>query len=180
MRKARQGYQLQRAVPKDCQVFIGKKVWVETGIKTLNEARARVPSFVSRTDELIATARGQSNLTTDELMEQLPALIPEAEREDIELALQMLSLGGVDAITKEEAARVSELLQGVAKPSPLFTADDLINARIKTEAPAPRTVVGWRKELRLFMDFSRCVSPLSYTEKQALAYLQRSVVAEGR
>lgn len=171
VREARQGFQLQRAVPKYCQAFIGKKVKVETGIKTLNEARARVPSFVNRTDELIATARGQSNLTTDELMEQLPALIPEAEREDIELALQMLSLGGVDAITKEEAARVSELLQGVAKPSPLFTADDLINARIKTEAPAPRTVVGWRKELRLFMDFSRCVSPLSYTEKQALAYL---------
>ena len=170
VRKARQGFQLQRAVPKDCQVFIGKKVWVETGIKTLNEARARVPSFVTRTDELIATARGQSNLTTDELMEQLPALTPEEDREDMQVALQMLSLSGVDAISKEQAARGSELLQGVAKPSPLFTADDLINARIKTEDPAPRTVVGWRKELRLFMDFSRCVSPLSCTEKQAVAY----------
>ena len=55
--KARASYQLQRGVPRDCQSHVGKKKWKEPGGKTLNEAHARVPAFIARTDQEIREAR---------------------------------------------------------------------------------------------------------------------------
>ena len=63
--KARASYQLVRGVPVDCQTKVGKKKWKEGGGKTLNEARARLPGFLARTDLLIAEARGEQ-LTNEE------------------------------------------------------------------------------------------------------------------
>jgi hypothetical protein len=57
--KGRASYQLQRGVPSDCQAQVGKKKWKEPGGKTLNEARARVPGFIARTDLEIRQARGE-------------------------------------------------------------------------------------------------------------------------
>ena len=57
--KGRASYVLQRGVPKDCRAKVGKNKWTEPGGDTLNEARARVPSFISRTDAEIARARGE-------------------------------------------------------------------------------------------------------------------------
>jgi len=62
--KARQGYVLQRAVPAEVQSVIGKAKFKEPGGSTLGEARALVPGSLSRTDELIRTARGQTRLST--------------------------------------------------------------------------------------------------------------------
>ena len=56
--KGRASYVLQRGVPKDCRTKVGKNKWTEPGGNTLNEARARVPGFVSRTDAEMANARG--------------------------------------------------------------------------------------------------------------------------
>lgn len=72
--KARQSYKLQRAVPMDLRSVIGKAVFKEPGGKTLHEARARQKAFLQRTDALIAEARGQAALTSDELLEVLPGL----------------------------------------------------------------------------------------------------------
>ena len=66
--KRRQGFGLQRAVPSDLRDVLGKAKFKESGGETLNEARARVPGFVARTDELIRIARGQSRLSTDQLL----------------------------------------------------------------------------------------------------------------
>ena len=63
--KARASHQLVRGVPSDCQAKVGKKKWKEGGCKTVNEARAKLPAFLSRTDALIAEARGEP-LTNEE------------------------------------------------------------------------------------------------------------------
>ena len=65
--KARASYQLVRGVPSDCQAKVGKKKWKEVGGKTINEARAKLPAFLARTDALIAQARGEQ-LTNEELV----------------------------------------------------------------------------------------------------------------
>ena len=43
--KARASYQLVRGVPSDCQAKVGKKKWKEGGGKTVNEARAKLPTI---------------------------------------------------------------------------------------------------------------------------------------
>ena len=68
--KARASYQLQRGVPFDCQVQVGKKKWKEPGGETLNEARERVPGFIARTHLAIRTARG-AQLTPEEQLLQI-------------------------------------------------------------------------------------------------------------
>jgi hypothetical protein len=72
VRRARNGYQLQRGVPKDVQPVIGKKVWCEPGGATYREAHSRSPGFVARTDRDIAVARGQLVLSPEELIDVLP------------------------------------------------------------------------------------------------------------
>jgi hypothetical protein len=72
VRKARNGYQLQRGVPKDVQPIIGKALWSEPGGATYREAHARSPGFVARTDRDIAVARGQLVLSPEELIDALP------------------------------------------------------------------------------------------------------------
>lgn len=70
--KARASYQLQRGVPSDCQAQVGKKKWKEPGGKTLNEARARVPGFIARTDLEIRQARGEQLTLEERLIQQGP------------------------------------------------------------------------------------------------------------
>ena len=54
VRKARNGYQLQRGVPKDVQPVIGKTVWVEGAGSTYRVAQRLSPAFAAKTDRLIA------------------------------------------------------------------------------------------------------------------------------
>ena len=89
--KRRQGFGLQRAVPSDLREVLGKAKFKEPGGETLNEARARVPGFVARTDELIRTARGHSRLSTDELLEALPELTAGwGDPQDVVVALELV------------------------------------------------------------------------------------------
>lgn len=169
--KRRQGFGLQRAVPSDLRNVLGKAKFKEPGGETLNEARARVPGFVARTDELIRTARGQRRLSTDELMEALPALIADwGDQQDVVVALQMLELKGVDALSAEQVRRGSEVVLGQARPKRLYTAEDLLGARRRDKQPAARTYEGWKKALVAFMEFTKKASPLSCTEQDAVDY----------
>jgi integrase len=170
--KRRQGYGLQRAVPSDLRVVLGKAKFKEPGGDTLNEARARVPGFVARTDELIRTARGHSRLTNDQLMEALPELTADwgMDPQDVVVALQMLGLKGVDALTPEQVERGSQLVLGKAQPRRLYTAEDLLDARRRDRQPAARTYEGWKKALTAFMEFTKKASPLSCTEQDAADY----------
>ena len=169
--KARQGYVLQRAVPADVRAVIGKAKFKEPGGATLNEARARVSGFLSRTEELIRTARGQSRLSTNELLETLPGLSGGwGDPEDLIVGLEMLGLQGVDALSKDQVHRATALLRGEAEPRQLFTAEDLLAARKHDRQPAARTYEGWKKALDAFMTFTKKASPLSCTEQDAISY----------
>ena len=67
VRKARNGYQLQRGVHKDFQPVIGKTVWVEGAGSTYRVAQRLSPSFAAKTDRLIAETHIEVSLTGDEL-----------------------------------------------------------------------------------------------------------------
>jgi len=49
VRKARNGYQLQRGVPKDVQPVIGKTIWVESAGSTYRVAQRLSPVFTAKT-----------------------------------------------------------------------------------------------------------------------------------
>lgn len=170
--KRRRGFGLQRAVPSDLRVVLGKAKFKEPGGDTLNEARARVPGFLARTDELIRTTRGHTRLTNDQLMEALPELTAHwgMDPQDVVVALQMLGLKGVDALTPEQVQRGSHLALGKAQPKRLYTAEDLLDARRRDKQPAARTYEGWKKALTAFMEFTKKASPLSCTEQDAVDY----------
>ena len=51
--------------------MIGRAKFKEPG-GTLQEARARVPAFIARTDHEIAIARGQLQLSADEHIDRIP------------------------------------------------------------------------------------------------------------
>jgi integrase len=180
--KARQGYVLQRSVPADVREAIGKAKFKESGGSTLNEARARIPGFLSRTDELIRVARGQGRLSTDELMEALPELIKgwKITPEDMAVGLQMLGMQGVDALTPQQVDRGAKLVRGQAEPRPLYTAEDLLAARRKDRQPAARTYEGWKKALTAFMNFTQKASPIGCTEQDAVDYKEHLLDQVGR
>ena len=167
--KARQGYVLQRAVPSDVRDVLGKAKFKEPGGESLNEARARIPAFLSRTDELIKTARGQSRLSTDDLLETLPNLSGDPD-------LQGLMVEGLDvelregSLSQAQVERGTALLRGEDQPKRLYTPEDLLTARRKDRQPAARTYEGWKNALTAFMDFIKKATPLSCTEQDAIDY----------
>ena len=71
-RKARNGYQLQRGVPKDVQPVIGKTIWVETAGSTYRVAQHLFQAFAAKTDLFIAEARNNVSSVGDELIDALP------------------------------------------------------------------------------------------------------------
>ena len=86
VRKARNGYQLQRGVPKDVQPVIGKTVWVEGAGSTYRVAQRLAPVFAAKTDRLIAEARNEVSLTGDELIDAVPARFDLSKEELIQQA----------------------------------------------------------------------------------------------
>ena len=179
--KARQGYVLQRAVPTDVREVLAKAKFKESGGQSLAEARTRVPGFLSRTDEWIRTARLQSRLTTNELIEALPELTAGwGDPEDVIVALQMHALEGVNDLTKAQEQRGIELLCGTANPRSLYTPEDLLAARRNDRQPAARTYQGWKQALTSFMNFTQKASPISCTEKDAVAYKDKLLGSLGR
>ena len=88
VRKARNGYQLQRGVPKDVQPVIGKTIWVEAAGSTYRVAQRLSPAFAAKTDRLIAEARNEVLLTGEELIDSRPQLFDLKNLEIVDLLLE--------------------------------------------------------------------------------------------
>jgi len=166
--KARQSYVLQRAVPSDVRQIVCKATWKEAGGKTLNEARARLPGFLARTDREIAIARGELLLTPDEQIDRLPLT---AALDDPDVQQLLLEGAEVDPdLSQAQRERMVAVVKGDLIPDPIYTAKDLIAIATRLKQPARRTRESWAKELDLFMRFCGVSSPLSCTKKHAAAY----------
>ena len=87
LRKARNGYQLQRGVPKDVQPVIGKTIWVEGAGSTYRVAYGLSPVFAAKTDRLIAEARNEVSLTGAELIDSVPQRFDLSDPDVVELLL---------------------------------------------------------------------------------------------
>jgi len=171
VRKARNGYQLQRGVPKDVQPIIGKALWSEPGGATYREAHARSPGFVARTDRDIAVARGQLVLSPEELIDALPKAY---DLKDPEI-VAMLEEGADVAVeerwmTAEQRQRYLRVLVGEEEPRSHLTAEELIQKAKTLKSPAERTVTGWRKAMSDFLGFAGVGHPTAATREHAVAY----------
>lgn len=171
VRRARNGYQLQRGVPKDIQAVIGKTVWVEAGGSTYREAHRLSPAFVARTDHEIKLARGCLTLGPDEITDTLsqtydlsdPALV----RAFDEGASVALDEGLMD---RQQADRYLRVLYGVEPPQEHWTAETLIQHAVDLKSPADRTVAGWRRALADFLAFAEVSHPTAATREHAVGY----------
>lgn len=72
MRKARNGYQLQRGVPKDVQPLIGKMICVEGAGSAYRVDQRLFSVFAAKTDRLIEEFRNEVSLSDDELIDAVP------------------------------------------------------------------------------------------------------------
>ncbi len=165
--KARQGYVLQRAVPTDIRAVIGRAKFKEPG-GTLQEARARVPAFIARTDQEIAIARGQLQLSADEEIDRIPHT---SNLQDPVMVDLLLEGARVDPdLSDAQRERMEAVVKGQLIPEPLYSAQDLIGIATRLKQPAKRTHESWCKQLDLFLQFCGASSPLSCTKQQAASY----------
>ena len=111
VRKARNGYQLQRGVPKDVQPVIGKTIWVEAAGSTYRVAQRLSPAFAAKTDRLIAEARNEVLLTGEELIDSLPQRFDLKNFEIVDLLLE----GSGVAVEEGLHSPAREQVQGCAE-----------------------------------------------------------------
>lgn len=158
-------------MPSDCQEQVGKKKWKEPGGKTLNEARARVPGFIARTDMAIRTARGEQLTPEEQLLQagQEPGCSPVELVEHYAPRISQYFDDGTPNPAYEKVFSVAQLVQE-GNASQLLTADGLLEARRLDRDPAPRTFEGWVKALRSFMAFTKKPRPFNCTRADAIAY----------
>ena len=171
VRKARNGYQLQRGVPTDVQPIIGKQVWCEPGGASYREAHARSPGFVARTDRDIAVARGQLTLSPEELIDSLPKAYDLKDSEMVALLEEGADVAAQERLlTPEQRQRYLRVLVGEEEPRFQMTVEELIQKAKALKSPAERTIVGWRKALSDFLSFAGVVHPTAATRENAVAY----------
>lgn len=170
--KARASYQLQRGVPRDCQSHVGKKKWKEPGGKTLNEALARVPTFVARTDKAIREARGELCSAEETLIrwgpnpDFSPSELAELAAPKIDPYLDEFGTPNPDF---ENLFAVAQEVQS-GKANELLTIRDLLTARRIEREPAARTFEGWVKSIEAFMAFTGKSRPKHCTPADAINY----------
>ena len=117
MRQARNGYQLQRGVPKDVQPVIGKTIWVEAAGSTYRVAQRLSAAFAAKTDRLIAEARNEVSLTGDELIDLVPQRFDLSDPEIVETLLTGCDVEVEEgSITLDQAARYRAILKGEKLP----------------------------------------------------------------
>jgi len=171
VRKARNGYQLQRGVPKDLQPIFGKTVWVEPGGATYREAHRRSPAFVARTDHVIKIARGQLALGPEELTDALPKASDLSDQEPVAALDEGATVAAEEGwMTLEQARRYTRVLHGIEKPREHLTADELVELAAALKNPAKRTINAWRDSLCGFLGFAGVVHPTAATRQQAIEY----------
>ena len=171
VRNARNGYQLQRGVPKDVQPVIGKKVWCEPGGATYREAHARSPGFVARTDRDIAVARGQLVLSPDELIDALPKTHDLNDPGMVALLKEGADVAAEEGwLTNEQRQRYLRVLVGEEEPRAQLTAEELFQTARLLKTSAERTVAGWRKAMSDFLSYAGLAHPTAATREHAVAY----------
>ena len=171
MRKARNGYQLQRGVPKDVQPVIGKTIWVEGAGSTYRVAQRLSPVFAAKTDRLIAEARNEVSLTGDELIDAVPARFDLSDPEVVEALLTGCDVEVEEgALTREQASRYRAILKGAEQPREHLSKEELIQQAKALKAPAARTEMSWRSALNDFLAHAAVTHPTSATTQHAVAY----------
>ena len=171
MRKARNGYQLQRGVPKDVQPVIGKTIWVEGAGSTYRIAQRLSPVFAAKTDRLIAEARNEVSLTGDELIDAVPARFDLSDPEVVELQLTGCDVEVEEgALTREQSSRYRAILKGEEQPREHLSKEELIQQAKALKAPAARTEMSWRSALDDFLAHAAVTHPTAATTQHAVAY----------
>ncbi|WP_067094019.1 tyrosine-type recombinase/integrase [Synechococcus sp. MIT S9508] len=171
MRKARNGYQLQRGVPKDVQPVIGKTIWVESAGSTYRVAQRLSPVFAAKTDRLIAEARNEVSLTGDELIDAVPDRCDLSDPEVVEALLTGCDVEVEEgALTREQASRYRAILKGKEKPRDHLSKEELIQQAKALKAPAARTEMSWRSALDDFLAHAAVTHPTAATMQHAVAY----------
>ena len=171
MRKARNGYQLQRGVPKDVQPVIGKTIWVESAGSTYRVAQRLSPVFAAKTDRLIAEARNEVSLTGDELIDAVPDRFDLSDPEVVEALLIGCDVEVEEgAFTREQASRYRAILKGEEKPRDHLSKEELIQQAKALKAPAARTEMSWRSALDDFLAHAAVTHPTAATTQHAVAY----------
>lgn len=171
VRKARNGYQLQRGVPKDVQPVVGKTIWVEAAGSTYRLAQRLSAAFAARTDRLIAEARNEVSLTADELIDTVPRRFDLSDPQAVEALLAGCDVqveGG--AITLEQAARYRAILKGEEQPRDHLSKEELIQQAKALKSPAARTELSWKSALDDFLEHAAVTHPTSATRQHAIAY----------
>ena len=171
VRKARNGYQLQRGVPKDVQPVIGKTIWVEGAGSTYRVAQRLSPVFAAKTDRLIAEARNEVSLSDDELIDAVPNRFDLSDPEVVEALLTGCDVEVEEgALTREQASRYRAILKGEEQPREHLSKEELIQQAKALKAPAARTEMSWRSALNDFLAHAAVTHPTSATTQHAVAY----------
>ena len=171
VRKARNGYQLQRGVPKDVQPVVGKTIWVEAAGSTYRVAQRLSPAFAAKTDRLIAEARNEVSLTADELIDTVPRRFDLSDPEAVEALLAGCDVEVEEgAITLEQAARYRAILKGEEQPRDHLSKEELIQQAKALKSPAARTEMSWKSALDDFLAHAAVTHPTSATRQHAIAY----------
>ena len=152
MRQARNGYQLQRGVPKDVQPVIGKTIWVEAAGSTYRVAQRLSAAFAAKTDRLIAEARNEVSLTGDELIDLVPQRFDLSDPEIVETLLTGCDVEVEEgSITLDQAARYRAILKGEKQPPDHLSKEELIQQAKALKSPAARTEISWKAALDEFL-----------------------------
>ena len=151
----------------DVRAVIGRAKFKEPG-GTLQEARARVPAFIARTDHEIAIARGQLQLSADEHIDRIPQTFNLQDPDEVDALLEGARVA--PDLSDPERERTVAVVKGQLIPEPSYTAQDLIGIATRLKQPAKRTYESWCKQLDLFLQFCGASSPLSCTKQQAASY----------
>jgi integrase len=171
VRQARNGYQLQRGVPKDVQPVIGKTIWVEAAGSTYRVAQRLSAAFAAKTDRLIAEARNEVSLTGDELIDLVPQRFDLSDPEIVETLLTGCDVEVEEgSITLDQAARYRAILKGEKQPPDHLSKEELIQQAKALKSPAARTEIAWKAALDDFLAHSAVTYPTSASRQHAVAY----------
>ena len=137
----------------------------------VSDIKSQAAAFKTRTDNLFAAARGNANLTTEELLESLPELTKDIATDDLVAGLGMLGLQGVDLLSPEQTRHGVAVASGKVKPNKLLTPEELLSIAFKHSNGNKSTQSSRIAALTAFMSFCKVVSPLSCTRTQAEDFL---------
>ena len=171
VRKARNGYQLQRGVPKDVQPVFGKTVWVEGAGSTYRVAQRLSPAFAAKTDRLIAEARNEVSLTGDELIDSVPQWYDLSDPDVVELLLEGSDVAVKEGlITSEQESRYRAVVKREEQPRQHLSKEELIQQAKALKSPAERTLMSWQAALDDFLSHAAVTHPTAATKQHAVAY----------